>query len=218
MPAPPAPWSIPTTAGCASASSPAHRRTATRPSTRRPACSASCSSTLPRPRKLRPEDPARDPAPPGVVATKNGVRNMRRWYTDIPTLRRSSRTCRSPPATTSGCCRRCSTSTACWWAMAAWRRNRSSSTAGRQGARLPGRAEDPRPAMAGDPGGLSPRLAHGGTVALKWASWPAASSRTRPCARRSSRWQPVRRRRSGRPSSPPGSSDPTAGACCDPKA
>ena len=25
---------------------------------------------------------------PGVVATKNGVRNMRRWYTDIPTLRR----------------------------------------------------------------------------------------------------------------------------------
>src|SRR3712207_7715534 len=24
---------------------------------------------------------------PGVVATKNGVRNMRRWYTEIPILR-----------------------------------------------------------------------------------------------------------------------------------
>jgi 4-hydroxy-tetrahydrodipicolinate synthase len=27
-------------------------------------------------------------AQPGVVATKNGVRNMRRWYTDIPVLRK----------------------------------------------------------------------------------------------------------------------------------
>ena len=25
---------------------------------------------------------------PGVVATKNGVRNMKRWYTEIPMLRR----------------------------------------------------------------------------------------------------------------------------------
>ena len=51
-------------------------------------------------------------AQPGVFATKNGVRNMRRWDTEIPVLRASTPTCRSSPATTSTCCTPCSTSTA----------------------------------------------------------------------------------------------------------
>src|SRR3712207_8179080 len=31
---------------------------------------------------------------PGVVATKNGVRNMRRWYTEIPILRQDRKSTR----------------------------------------------------------------------------------------------------------------------------
>ena len=63
-------------------------------------------------------------AQPGVFATKNGVRNMRRWDTEIPVMRREPRTCRSSPATTSTCCTPCSTSTACSSATAASRRSR----------------------------------------------------------------------------------------------
>ena len=87
-PAPPPRWSTRTTAGCVSATRRAPRRTATRRSDE----SGLPVHPVPVPGRhqghLRPRHPARDRRPAGVIATKNGVRNMKRWYTEIPALAR----------------------------------------------------------------------------------------------------------------------------------
>jgi dihydrodipicolinate synthase/N-acetylneuraminate lyase len=67
-------------------------------------------------------------AQPGVFAMKNGVRNMRRWDTEIPASVASVPICRFLPAMTNICCTPCSTSTGLWWGMAALRLSRSSSS------------------------------------------------------------------------------------------
>ena len=125
-------------------------------------------------------------AQPGVFATKNGVRNMRRWDTEIPVLRReypdlqilschdeyllhtmltstacSSATATSPPS--------------CWSSSSRPARPRTTTAA----------KQDPRPAAAGDQGRLPPRLAHGGHRRPQASPWsPAASCPTPPSAAR----------------------------------
>ena len=65
----------------------ARRRPATRRSTRPAGCRSSCSSTPTTPRPATTSTPSQDRRQEGVFATKNGVRNMKRWYTEIPALR-----------------------------------------------------------------------------------------------------------------------------------
>jgi 4-hydroxy-tetrahydrodipicolinate synthase len=52
-------------------------------------------------------------AQPGVFATKNGVRNMRRWDTEIPVLRAEFPDLQILSCHDEYCCTPCSTSTAC---------------------------------------------------------------------------------------------------------
>ena len=65
---------------------------------------------------------------PGVFAMKNGVRNMRRWDTEIPVVRRERPNLQLSLAMTNICCTRCSTWTAPWWGMAVLRPSRLSSS------------------------------------------------------------------------------------------
>ncbi len=102
-------------------------------------------------------------AQPGVFATKNGVRNMRRWDTEIPVLRAEF-----PDLQILSCHDEYLLHTMFdvdgllvgYGGLAPEplieldRR--------RQGPRLRRRPQDPRPAAAGDQGRVPPRLAHGG--------------------------------------------------------
>ncbi len=76
----------PNQAGCASATRRARRRTAIRPSPS-PASNASSSSIGGDEGNYDLDTQLEIAAIPGVTATKNGVRDMKRWYNEIPALK-----------------------------------------------------------------------------------------------------------------------------------
>ncbi len=84
-------WSILTTAGCASASRRARRRTATRQSGKSPGLQCILFQYPDATKASYDLDTQLEIATqPGVVATKNGVRNMKRWYVEIPELKKAN--------------------------------------------------------------------------------------------------------------------------------
>ena len=87
-PAPPPAWSTPPTAGCGSATRTAPRRTGTRRSHEESGLPLILFQYPDATKATYNLDTQLEiAAQPGVFATKNGVRNMRRWDTEIPVLR-----------------------------------------------------------------------------------------------------------------------------------
>ena len=125
-------------------------------------------------------------AQPGVFATKNGVRNMRRWDTEIPVLRREY-----PDLQILSCHDEYLLHTMFdvdgllvgYGGLAP--EPLVELIAAGKAQRLRRRPQDPRPAAAGDQGRVPPRLAHGGhrrpqdRPAAPGASCPTPSSARR---------------------------------------